>query len=155
MRRPCQSSCAGQLARPSAVMLSGPCGDDGPLAMDDDVFLVRPPLHVGDAVARGAEVFQTTQRVQDAASTIEKPIDRARALEVAPGTIAMLHRPIRQARALAIREAMVSGTATSVAADLGISRARLHQVLADDGADDEPGCVVDGRQIVGMNRSAA
>ena len=87
-------------------------------------------MHVIHWPAR--EVWQTIRRVQDAASKIDNPIDRARALEVAAGNIPMLQMRLRQARASAIREAMMSGTATSVAADLGISRARLYQILADD-----------------------
>jgi hypothetical protein len=87
------------------------------------------PVHVIHWPAR--EVFVTIRRVQEAAAKIEDPIDRARALEVAAGNVPELQFRIRQARADAIREAMQTGTATSVAQELGISRARLYQVLAD------------------------
>ncbi len=77
------------------------------------------------------EVFATIRRVQEAAATIEDPLDRARALEVAAGNVPQLQVRIRQARADAIRQAMETRTATAVAQELGISRARLYQVLAD------------------------
>ena len=86
-------------------------------------------MHVIHWPAR--EVFATIGRVQEAAATIENPIDRARALEVAAGNVPKLQVRIRQARAQAIREAMETSTATAVAQELGISRARLYQVLAD------------------------
>lgn len=73
----------------------------------------------------------TIKRVQQAADKIEDPIVRARALEIAAGNVPILQTRIRQARAEAIRRAMAHATVTSVAAELGISRARLYQVIAD------------------------
>lgn len=77
------------------------------------------------------EVFATMRRIEDAAAAIPDPLDRARALEVAGGGIPDLQRSIRKARAAAIAQALATRTATSVAADLGISRARLYQILGD------------------------
>ncbi|WP_372733629.1 hypothetical protein [Nocardioides sp.] len=68
-----------------------------------------------------------------AAETITNPLDRARALEDAAANIPRLQRDLRLARAAAIRQALETRTATAVASELGISRARLYQVLEDRG----------------------
>lgn len=75
------------------------------------------------------EVNATIKRVESASGTIEDPIARARALELAGNAIPELQARIRQLRANAIREAMETRTVTAVAEELGISRARLYQVL--------------------------
>lgn len=78
------------------------------------------------------EIFATIERVEQAASTIADPLDRARALEIAGRNVPRLQQSIRHARAAAIEQALETRSATVVATELGISRARLYQVLATD-----------------------
>lgn len=69
--------------------------------------------------------------MQDAADKIDDPIVRAQALKIAAANIRLLELQLRRAQASAIREAMLTRTAASVAAELDISRDRLYQILAE------------------------
>lgn len=71
------------------------------------------------------------ERVAAAADRIEDPIERAKAIEDASRLVPDLQHSLRVERADAIREALETRTATSVAAELGISRSRLYKVLED------------------------
>lgn len=66
-----------------------------------------------------------------AANSLSDPIDRARALEVAARNVPDVQLKLRRARAEAIQEAVAARTATSVAAELGITRQRLYKILED------------------------
>lgn len=76
-----------------------------------------------------AIIVQASKDAVRIAEMLTDPIDRARSLEEAAANIPLLQRQLRLARAAAIREAIASRSATSVAAELGVSRSRLYKIL--------------------------
>jgi hypothetical protein len=82
-------------------------------------------------------IVEASKQAIAAAAAIEDPIDRERALKRAAECIPELQNQLRLARAAAIREAVETRSATSVAAEMGISRSRLYKVL--EGADRDAG----------------
>ena len=78
-----------------------------------------------------ATIAQAGDNVLTTAAEIEDPIDRARALQLAIAVVPDVGLQLRRARAEAIAAALKVHSATFVAGELGMSRARLHQALED------------------------
>lgn len=65
------------------------------------------------------------------ADRLPDPIERYLALKNADAVVVDVQRTLRQARAAALRDAVAERTITSVSAELGLSRQRIHQLLAE------------------------
>ena len=69
-------------------------------------------------------------KARDAAAQLEDPIDRARLLGELSIMAAEMQAELREARVVAIRQAIATSGGRAVARELGISRGRLYALLA-------------------------